>query len=160
MMRKIYRSRTLQCILAVGIALLVAGVVTFTYRGTAVHAQVPVLASILHSHDSGESCTSVDATSNGGLKAALDLCKEEDNGNTFFKAVVFEWNAPSTSIRAGLQGQGMLYTKQCAAIACSTPAFSASEGNVICYQAFSGTTATNVACYTVPANSNIPLFKG
>jgi hypothetical protein len=167
MMRKIYRSRTIQCIAVVGIALfLVAGVVSFTQQRTAAHAQAPGQQLAVKSHSSNRShsstrgCSAVDGITSGDVDEALDQCGV--NGSSF-KATVIDWNATTTSIKAGLQGHGMPYTNQCLTIACSTPQFPANAGDSICYQASAGTTQADVECYTIPANSNgstTPILKG
>lgn len=166
-MRNIYRSRTIQCIAVVGIALLlVAGVVSFIHQATAAHAQAPAGQATISGHASTSThssirgCSSVDGLASGDIDEALDQCGM--TGSTF-KATVIDWNARSTSIRAGLQGQGMPYANQCATMACSTPQFPANAGDTICYQASAGTIQADVECYTVPANSNgstMPVLKG
>lgn len=165
-MRNIYRSRTLQCIAVVGIALLlVAGVVSFTHQATAAHAQAPAGPNTISNHaptsnhSSTRGCSAVDGLTSGDVDEALDQCGM--TGGTF-KATVIDWNATSTSIKAGIQGHGMPYANQCATMACSTPQFPANAGDVICYQASAGTTQADVECYTVQANSNgstTPILK-
>jgi hypothetical protein len=151
-MKKIYRSRVLQCILVIGIALLlVAGVVTFTHQLTSAHAQAPGQSLATKKHSSTRGCSSVDGISNGDLDAALYQCG--DTGS-MFKATVVNWGAASTTIKAGFQNQAMSYTGVCNHFACSTPQFAAKAGDVICYQAFAGSTQTDVECYTVPSDSS------
>ena len=167
MIRKIYRSRTIQGIGLLGVTLLlIAAVVSFTHQETAVHAQAPAKPATIDgqmpskSHSEARGCSSVDGITSGDVDAALSQCGA--TGETF-KATVIDWNATSTSIKAGIQGQGMPYTNQCNTIACSTPRFSANAGDVICYQASGGTTQTDVECYKVPADSNgstTPVLKG
>src|SRR5579884_1243680 len=154
MVRNIYRSRTIQCIAVVGIALLlVAGVVSFTHQATMAHAQAPSRPATLSNHASNRShsstrgCSAVDGLTSGDIDEALDQCGVT---GSMFKATVIDWNATSTSIKAGLQGHGMPYTNQCATMACSTPQFPANVGDTICYQASAGSTQADVECYTIP----------
>jgi hypothetical protein len=176
MKRNISRPRTLHSIVVAGITLLLVAVaVSFAYQGIVAHAQAPSILAIINNHASRggyasmQVCWSVDSIINGDIDVALDQC---GINNATFRASVVDWNAASTSIQASVQGKGRLYAKQCASIACATVEFSATAGDVICYQA-SGkssetTTKTGQECYTVPAASNgsptptptPPLHKG
>ncbi len=154
MLKRIYRSRTVQCISVIGIALiLIAGVAVFVRQSSEAHAQMPGYGmAATHAHPSDtRGCSSVDGTSSGDVDAALAQCG--DTGS-MFKASVVAWGESSTTIKAGLQGHGMPYINRCPSFACSTAQFPANPGDTICYQAVAGTTQTDVECYTVPKDSN------
>ena len=161
MLRQIYCSRIVRWIGVIGIALiLIAGVAAFACQSRAAHAQMPgqkmMTTNALPLYTKG--CSSVDATNNGDVVAALSQCDSTNN----FKAVIVALGEDSTAIKAGLRGQGMPYMNRCSFFVCATAQFPANPGDTICYQGFAGTTQTDVKCYTIPQNSSgstTPLLK-
>ena len=149
--RHIYRSRLLQCIGVIAVALLLIACATaFVHQGGPAHAQQPGQQAVSPVHSSStRGCSSVDGVNSGNINAALAQCGE---AGTDFKASVIAWGAKSTVIKAGLQGRGMPYMNRCSNFACSTPEFPANAGDTICYQASADNVETG-KCYKIPTDS-------